>query len=279
MSGSVASASEPYLKDLKPEQLHKLGAKTQKTAKVNCQRMGTLYRMPFAWAAKPIFKPNRSLDDTTEFGPVYRQDCSKVSDEEIVKHLNELRSSERPKNVTIIPCQVSVTIKHLTDGDNIQNVLSPNLLPVVPFPSPPVLPATLEVQQFYSANPREADPFTEFVNVLYVFPKQLKYDAQKVFKARNIAVSIEFRDSDSEDAVPLKAIFGRPVSNQGKELVTTVMTSVLYHNTTPDFSEEVKIHLPSTYLNDKHHILFSFYHVSCAVNKKKDVPVESPIGK
>lgn len=163
---------------MKAEPLHKLGAKVNKAARATCQRMGTQYRMPFAWAAKPIFRPNRQLDDSTEFGPVYRHDNSRISDEEVVKHLNELRGGcEKPKNVAVIPCRVSVTIKPLTDNEHLANVLSANLLPVEPFPMPPVGPVTLEVQQFYSSNPREAHPFTEFVNVLYVFPLQLKVSA------------------------------------------------------------------------------------------------------
>lgn len=158
--------------------------------------------MPFAWACKQVFKNNRMLDTTSEFGPIYRQDGNKISDEEIVKHLNEMRASEKPKNVATIPGRISVTIKPCNQESDIPpNVVTTCHTPVVPFTSPPTAPATVEVQEFLGLNPREAFPFTEYVNLLYIFPKTLKYDAQKIFpKARNIAVSVEFRDSDSEGA-------------------------------------------------------------------------------
>ena len=47
----------------------------------------------------------------------------------------------------------------------------------------------------------------------------------------------------------------------------------------PDFYEEVKMKVPA-HLTDQHHILFTFYHISCAPTKKQDEkgPVEVPIG-
>lgn len=40
-------------------------------------------------------------------------------------------------------------------------------------------------------------------------------------------------------------------------------------------SRQIKIELP-TQLHEKHHLLFTFYHVSCDSNSKKKDPVESP---
>lgn len=40
-------------------------------------------------------------------------------------------------------------------------------------------------------------------------------------------------------------------------------------------SPQIKIELP-TQLHEKHHLLFTFYHVSCDSNSKKKDPVESP---
>ena len=47
----------------------------------------------------------------------------------------------------------------------------------------------------------------------------------------------------------------------------------------PDFYEEVKIKLPAN-LTDQHHLLFTFYHISCSTGKKLEEkgPVETPIG-
>lgn len=43
----------------------------------------------------------------------------------------------------------------------------------------------------------------------------------------------------------------------------------------PDFHEEIKIKLPAT-LTDHHHLLFTFYHVSC--QQKQNTPLETPVG-
>lgn len=97
-----------------------------------------------------------------------------------------------------------------------------------------------EVEEFVPCIAKCSQPFTIYNNHLYVYPKHLKYDGQKSFakvdqifavaavppflyfvplvqghqqgfsplllcpQARNIAVCIEFRDSDEEDAVSLK---------------------------------------------------------------------------
>lgn len=43
----------------------------------------------------------------------------------------------------------------------------------------------------------------------------------------------------------------------------------------PDFHDEIKIKLPAS-LSDHHHILFTFYHVSC--QQKQNTPLETPVG-
>ena len=70
---------------------------------------------------------------------------------------------------------------------------------------------TFEIEEFVPCIPKHTQPFTIYNNHLYVYPKHLKYDSQKSFaKARNIAICIEFKDSDEEDSLPLKCIYGRP---------------------------------------------------------------------
>lgn len=46
-------------------------------------------------------------------------------------------------------------------------------------------------------------------------------------------------------------------------------------NRSPDFYEEVKIKLPAK-LTEKHHLLFTFYHISC--QPKQGASVETLIG-
>ncbi|KXJ26177.1 Dedicator of cytokinesis protein 9 [Exaiptasia diaphana] len=102
-------------------------------------------------------------------------------------------------------------------------------------------------------------------------------------QARNIAVTIEFRDIDAQDAIPLKCIY----NTDGTPTLTTRATApVLHHCTYPTFYQEVKIKLP-TLLTEKHHVFFTFQHVACDQGKGasgsgsvrgKPIPVESPVG-
>jgi hypothetical protein len=124
-----------------------------------------------------------------------------------------------------------------------------------------------------------------FKSFLYIYPKFLKYDTQKVYaKARNIMIKVEFRDKDLAIDDPnsplspcLKCIY-KSHSNATKMtendlFCTSYSTSVTYHNKNPQFYDEIKILLPLN-LTEKHHVLFKFYHVSCA-NAKSIVFSES----
>lgn len=69
-------------------------------------------------------------------------------------------------------------------------------------------------------------------------------------------------------------MYGRPGSPLlGKRIITTV----LHHNTNPVWYEEVKLRLP-IHVKPEHHLLFTFYHISCEINKKKENNVESCVG-
>lgn len=148
-----------------------------------------------------------------------------------------------------------------------------------------------EVEEFVPCIAKCSQPFTIYNNHLYVYPKHLKYDSQKSFakvaggefhslplprllgcwlifhpcvrpQARNIAVCIEFRDSDEEDAVSLKVnqdasrkwfsplfllalltvlalqcIYGRP---GGPLFTKNAFAAVLHHQQNPEFYDEVQ---------------------------------------
>lgn len=315
-SGGITSTSEAYLKSVQNGGFGKLGNKLHKSAKATCQKMNkAIYRMPFAWSAKQLFKDGKSLDLSNELGPIYRQDSSKLSDEDLIKHLFELKNTEKLKNITSIPGKISVKLedyplfKKVPSHSNLSHSLSRSLskansndssgssesgslettasnivnsshVPVVPFKLPIAEPAIVEIQEFLTKNPSTSYPFTSFTNLLYCFPKFLKYDAQKLFlKAKNICCVVEFRDSDAENAVPLRCIFGSP-ARESQEFVSRVKTAVTHHNNNPTFYEEIKLLLPVV-LNEKQHLLFSFYHVSSSSlsNKKKEgTNIETSIG-
>ena len=115
----------------------------------------------------------------------------------------------------------------------------------------------------------------EYKSFVYIYPKQLKYDAQKCFaRARNIMIRVECRDSDSLVADPTTEADLKCFVNLGADLAslnsssnnalfsTSYSTPITHHNKCPQFYDEIKCLLPLN-LTEKHHLLFKFYHVSC----------------
>lgn len=48
--------------------------------------------MPFAWAARPLFRLySNELDTSSDFPAIYRQEGNKIKDEELLKLLSEYR--------------------------------------------------------------------------------------------------------------------------------------------------------------------------------------------
>ncbi|MEQ2211344.1 Dedicator of cytokinesis protein 11 [Xenoophorus captivus] len=98
---------------------------------------------------------------------------------------------------------------------------------------------SVEIEEFLPVEAKYNYPFTTYKNQLYIHPLQLKYDNQKTFtKARNIAVCMQFRDSDEEGSAPLKCIYGKP----GDSLfASSTHAAVLHHNQSPEFYAEVRL--------------------------------------
>ncbi|KAM4700381.1 dedicator of cytokinesis protein 9 isoform 6-T6 [Discoglossus pictus] len=274
LQGSIAHCAEPYMKS---SDSAKVAQKVLKNAKQACGRLGQ-YRMPFAWAARTLFKDSSgTLDKTARFSAIYRQDSNKLSNEDMLKLLADFRKPEKMAKLPVILGNLDIHIDNV--APDFPNYVNSSYIPMKQFENNAETLVTFEVEEFVPCIPKHTQPFTIYNNHLYVYPKHLKYDGQKSFaKARNIAVSIEFRDSDDEDSQPLRCIYGRPGS---PVFVKNALASVLHHQQNPEFYDEIKIELP-TQLNERHHLLFTFFHVSCDTSskggtKKKDV-VESQVG-
>uniref|UniRef100_A0A8C7R6G3 Dedicator of cytokinesis 11 n=1 Tax=Oncorhynchus mykiss TaxID=8022 RepID=A0A8C7R6G3_ONCMY len=272
LQNGITHCAEPYIKT---SDINKTAQKVLKAAKQTCQRLGQ-YRMPFAWAAKQVFKDAQgSLDMDGKFSPLYRQDSSKISTDDLIKMLADIRKPEKSKLQTI-PGQLNVTIECVPP--DFSNTVTSSYIPVKPFEEK-CERVSVEMEEFLPEEAKYNYPFTVYKNHLYIYPLQLKYDNQKTFaKARNVAVCVQFRDSDEEGAAPLKCIYGKP----GETLFTTsACAAVLHHNQSPEFYNEVKIELP-VHVHEKHHILFTFYHISCEISTKtstkKREGVESLVG-
>ncbi|XP_046413521.1 dedicator of cytokinesis protein 9 isoform X5 [Neodiprion fabricii] len=270
LQGGICQTSEPYIRATKDP---RLGLKLHKQVKAACQRLGN-YTMPFAWAARPLFRLySNELDTASDFPAIYRQEGNKIKDDELLKLLSEYRKPEKLSKLTIIPGWLKLKIEPITEIP--ENTLTTSFVPLKPFPIPPTSEPTLEIAEFEGSSEREVHPYITYINHLYVYPQSLSFDTQKIFtRARNIACIVELRDNDSENAQPIRCIYGKP----GLSILRLKAScSVLHHNAVPSWYEEIKMRLP-TKLSSKHHLLFSFYHISCDMNKKKENGVENCVG-
>ncbi|XP_058258113.1 dedicator of cytokinesis protein 9 isoform X2 [Hemibagrus wyckioides] len=269
LQGGITHCAEPYMKN---SDSAKVAQKVLKNARVACSRLGQ-YRMPFAWTARPVFKDaSGTLDKNARFSALYRQESSKLSDEDLFKLLADFRKPEKMAKLPVILGNLDVSVDSVPP--DVINCVTSSYIPVRPFEGSERGPL-LEVEEFIPSIAKCSQPFTTYNNHLYVYPKHLKYDNQKSFaKARNIAVCVEFRDSDENDAKPLKCIYARP---GGPLFSTHAYAAVLHHQQNPEFYDEIKIELP-TQLHEKHHLLFTFYHISCDSGAKKRDVVETPVG-
>uniref|UniRef100_A0A673MEG0 Dedicator of cytokinesis protein 7-like n=1 Tax=Sinocyclocheilus rhinocerous TaxID=307959 RepID=A0A673MEG0_9TELE len=293
------------------EKLEKLRSQSEQF----CQRLGR-YRMPFAWTAIHLMNivnsagslerdtelemglserkgswserrnssivGRRSLERTTSgdescsltsFRPAtltvtnfFKQEGDRLSDEDLYKFLADMR---RPSSVLrrLRPITAQLKIDISPAPENPHYCLTPDLLQVMPYPDSRVRP-TKEILEFPARDIYV--PNTTYRNLLYVNPQSLNF-ANRQGSARNITVKVQFMNGeDPSNAMPV--IFGK---SSCAEYSKEAYTAVVYHNRSPDFHEEVKIKLPAS-LTDHHHILFTFYHVSC--QQKQNTPLETPVG-
>uniref|UniRef100_A0A8C2KRG2 Dedicator of cytokinesis 7 n=1 Tax=Cyprinus carpio TaxID=7962 RepID=A0A8C2KRG2_CYPCA len=312
--GDIGECAEPYMvfkesdAAKNKEKLEKLRSQSEQF----CQRLGR-YRMPFAWTAIHLMNivnsagslerdteletglsgswserrnssivGRRSLERTTSgdescsltsFRPAtltvtnfFKQEGDRLSDEDLYKFLADMR---RPSSVLrrLRPITGKLKIDISPAPENPHYCLTPDLLQVKPYPDSRVRP-TKEILEFPARDIYV--PNTTYRNLLYVNPQSLNF-ANRQGSARNITVKVQFMNGeDPSNAMPV--IFGK---SSCAEYSKEAYTAVVYHNRSPDFLDEVKIKLPAS-LTDHHHILFTFYHVSC--QQKQNTPLETPVG-
>ncbi|XP_035235838.1 dedicator of cytokinesis protein 8 isoform X2 [Anguilla anguilla] len=312
--GEISDCAEPYLvmkESDGPKNKDKL-EKLRSQSESFCQRLGR-YRMPLAWATVNIMNvistatldrepadpdgmngrssidrrgnlPRRNserfgcLEDqynlsgfkpaTITISTFCKQEGDRLSDEDLFKFLADIkRYSSLQRRIKTI----SGTIKlDLTPApDVLPACLSSELIPVRPLAEKQVRPVK-EVLEFAS---REVYvPHSIYRNFLYVYPQRLNF-VNRLTSVRNITIKIQFM-SGEDPSCALPVIFGK---SSGPEFLSEVYTPVTYHNKSPDFYEEVKIRLPAK-LTDRHHLLFTFYHISCQSKQNQAGNVENLIG-
>ncbi|XP_056296692.1 dedicator of cytokinesis protein 10 isoform X4 [Pseudoliparis swirei] len=274
LMGNIACGTEPYIKNTDSS---KTVQKILKANKQFCSKLGK-YRMPFAWSVRSVFKDNHgALDRESRFSPLFKQESNKISTDDLIKLVSEYKRAEKTSKLQTIPGALEIAVDYVPLEH--PNCVTSSCVPVKPFEELSKHQPTVEVEEFVQDTTKFTQPHRVYRNHIYVYPKHLKYDSQKSFaKARNLSVYVEFRSSDEEVAKPLKCIYGKP---GGPVLTTVACSTVLHHSQNPDFYDEVKIELP-TQLHEKHHLLFSFYHVTCDINAKTNAKrreaLETPVG-
>ncbi|XP_050528941.1 dedicator of cytokinesis protein 9 isoform X2 [Daktulosphaira vitifoliae] len=264
LQGSIIRVSEPYIKTTSN------GAKVYKSVKNDCIQLGN-YHMPFAWGARPLFRLySCELDTSSDYMTLYRQDPSKLSNDDMIRILLDYRKPEKMNKFTVIPGHLQLKIQAVSSI--LENTLTAYMAPVKPFPIPPS--RDHPIKEISELNP-DPHPQINYINHLYVYPLSLAFDSQKHFpRARNITCTVQMFDDDNTDSKPINCIYG----SYG-QLLDSAFTSVLYHNTNPSWYNEIKIKLP-VYITNKHHLLFTFKHISVDRSRKKQatITVETVVG-
>uniref|UniRef100_A0A673MMK1 Dedicator of cytokinesis protein 8-like n=1 Tax=Sinocyclocheilus rhinocerous TaxID=307959 RepID=A0A673MMK1_9TELE len=308
--GEIGDCAEPYMV-LKESDALKNRDKVEKLknqAEGFCQRLGR-YRMPFAFATVNIMSAisstlERDTSDTDSingrssmekkglprrnsdrfsimednyilsgFKPAFttctfiKQEGERLSDEDLFKFLADIKRSSGQRRVKIIPGFLRLEVSPVPE--TVPGCLCPELIPVKPV-SEKNPRAVKEVLEFPSSEVYV--PHNIYQNLLYVYPLRLNL-SNRLTSARNITVKIQFM-SGEDPSCAMPVIFGK---SSGPEFLQEVYTPVTYHNRSPDFYDEIKIHLPAR-LTEKHHLLFTFYHISCQQKQNQTGSLETLIG-
>ncbi|XP_062854998.1 dedicator of cytokinesis protein 8 [Trichomycterus rosablanca] len=309
--GEIGDCAEPYMamkENDTPKNKDKL-EKLRNQAEGFCQRLGQ-YRMPFAFATvnimsvinsatlerdtidsdsvngrnnveKRAYLPRRNSERFTaledqfnlsSFKPAvitiptfFKQEGERLSDEDLYKFLADLkRASTIQRRVKTMSGSLKLEVTPAPDA--VIACLSPELISIKPVSEKNLRPVK-EVLEFASSDVYV--PHSIYRNLLYVYPQRLNF-GNRLASARNITIKIQFMNGD--EALPV--IFGK---SSGPEFLSEIYTPVTYHNKSPDFYEEVKIRLPAR-LTERHHLLFSFFHISCQQKQNQSGNVETLIG-
>ncbi|XP_068594454.1 dedicator of cytokinesis protein 8 [Brachionichthys hirsutus] len=315
--GEISDCAEPYitLRECDSAKNKDKLEKLRVQAETFCQRLGR-YRMPFAWATVNIMEvistatldrdvtdsdslkggksssidrraqfPRRNserfntMDDqfcnisafkpaTITIGTIFKQEGDRLSDEDLIKFLSEIKKTSTPQR-RIKTISGSIKLDMSPVHDTPLGCLSTELIPMIPVAEKNIRPVK-EVLEFPSSEVYV--PNNIYRNLLFIYPQRLNF-VNRLTSARNITVKIQFMSAE-DAACALPVISGK---SNGPEFLQEVYTSVTYHNKSPDYYEEVKLALPAR-LTERHHLLFTFYHISCHQKQNQSGSCETLIG-
>uniref|UniRef100_A0A3B4UGN3 Dedicator of cytokinesis 8 n=1 Tax=Seriola dumerili TaxID=41447 RepID=A0A3B4UGN3_SERDU len=308
--GEISDCADPYttLKECDSAKNKDKLEKLRSQAEGFCQRLGR-YRMPFAWATVNIMEVistaalDRDITDsdslkggvcscilvcvcpyeclcltfcnvsafkpaTITISTIFKQEGDRLSDEDLLKFLADIKKTSTPQR-RIKTISGSIKLDMSPVHDTPLACLSTELIPLIPVAEKNIRPVK-EVLEFPSSEVYV--PHNIYRNLLYVYPQRLNF-VNRLTSARNITIKIQFM-SGEDPSCSLPVIFGKSC---GPEFLHEVYTPVTYHNKSPDFYEEVKLALPAR-LTERHHLLFTFYHISCQQKQNQSGSCETLIG-
>nr|XP_045601170.1 dedicator of cytokinesis protein 7-like isoform X5 [Procambarus clarkii] len=244
----------------------------RKSGSGSLTRRGSLERRSFS-EKRRSWSPEEFGACLDSFRPVtltvssfFKQEGDKLRDDDLYKFLADLKRPSNQLKKKCLPGLLKLDISPVRDQP--KYCLTPELVKLHPYPDEKCRPIK-EVVEF---SPRDIlVPHYYYRNLLFVSPKDLNFN-NRPGSARNIAVKIQFMAGEDEQAA-MSVIFGK---SSCPEYTTEAHTAVTYHNKSPDFYDEFKIKLPGV-LGDQHHILFTFYHISCQ-KKNEEKTIEAPVG-
>ncbi|XP_071517868.1 dedicator of cytokinesis protein 7 isoform X2 [Panulirus ornatus] len=255
----------------------------RKSGSGSLTRRGSLERRSFS-EKRRSWSPEEFGACLDSFRPVtltvssfFKQEGDKLRDDDLYKFLADLKRPSNQLKKKCLPGLLKLDISPVRDQP--KYCLTPELVKLHPYPDETEeeeedkeYEKCRPIKEILEFPPREIFvPHYYYRNLLFVSPKDLNF-SNRPGSARNIAVKIQFMAGEEEQAAS-SVIFGK---SSCPEYTTEAHTAVTYHNKSPDFYDEFKIKLPAV-LGDQHHILFTFYHISCQ-KKNEEKTIETPVG-
>lgn len=197
----------------------------------------------------------------------FKQEGEKLRDEDLYKCLHELKKPTTIlKKLKCIPATLKLEIAPCSG--EYKNCLTTELMKLYPYPDDKGRP----IKELLEFPIKELlVPHYNYRNLLFVSPKELNF-SNRAGSARNLAVRVQLMAGESESQA-LYNIFGK---SSCPEMTNEAYSVVTYHSKNPFFYDEIKVKLPAA-LSDNHHLLFTFYHISCQ-RKVEQSSVDSPVG-
>ncbi|KAG0718405.1 Dedicator of cytokinesis protein 7 [Chionoecetes opilio] len=270
LQGDISDVVGPYMKDDANRE------KLKSAAVACCERLGK-YRMPLAWTAINLMNIFNGVHSERENAPEREPSGSNSLDrKQSSSSYDELKRKSGSGSLTAAGLPGTPQLQRETAqlvAGGVRDV--PRLFPARHPHCVLLLQADEKcrpIKEMVEFPPRDIlVPHYFCRNLLFIAPKELNFN-NRPGSARNIAVKIQFMAGEEEHGA-LSVMFGK---SSCPEFTSEAYTAVTYHNKSPDFYDEFKVKLPAV-LGDQHHILFTFYHISCQ-KKNEEKTIETPVG-